>query len=437
LPERMLASYPAPIREKLPAWSEEFRLAGSATFSGGAFKTHGTVSATFGWTGETAFGFCDADGRGALQIDAELQEDVTTAHLHAFSGGAALFNAEVAIPTPVNDWLASATIPTLPPVRIQATMPNAPVKQLPVVCQEADGTLAATLDLTDVFTSNVRGTLDASSDSLQLRRVEPFKVALALKIAPEEVSGDATFSWNESERATATVSLPLEWPPNAIMPSIVGDDSVIAVDVADAPVAPFVGLLPKVDKASGRLDGVAELRGKPGSMEMSGEIRMNDGELQLAATGQRLTNVNGNFILHSNWIEIDGVEVADGNGSLRVDGSLLFDGWRPQSLRIALHGNHFPIRREGAELASLTGVASIEGEFSNAADLVVTFPNLAIDIPEQTEHTAQPLDSHPDIRVAGTEEEAADGPPYVISMMINASQPFWVRRNDFGVQVSA
>jgi autotransporter translocation and assembly factor TamB len=436
-PDRALETLPAPIRERIPPVLLASRVAVSATFSGGTHKPRGDVTASVRFVDASRLGACTNAGTLQTIIEATLAEDHTRATLRAFAGKSPLGTVEIDVDTPVNDWLSDVAITEVPKSRVHALLNQTPAEALPFACRSWKGPLSAELDLADLFTKELNGKLSVHSPSLQVGEVEPFRVGVDLRLTPDEIAGKADFGWWTSERAVAEVSIPLLWLKGAAVPAIDADNSVVTLDVQNAPLAPFSALLPKVDEAAGRLDGVVEARGKPGAMEMSGELRLSNGELQLSSTGQRLTDMEGLFILHSDWIEIDGLIAHDGRGMLRVDGGLQFEGWKPNSLKVAVHGTKFPIRRDGAELASITGSAAVAGEFQESADLVLNLSSLEIRMPKATDRQAQPLDSHPDVKLVGQSSDEAMEAPYVVNVLIDAANPFWVKRNDFSVQVSA
>jgi translocation and assembly module TamB len=250
---------------------------------------------------------------------------------------------------------------------------------------------------------------------------------------------EADIGWWSGERATLAARIPVEWSTDAVAPSLAEDeDLAISADFESAPLGPFISWMPQIAFAAGHLTGTLDARGKLAELDVRGALELTDGYVEVESLGQHLNDVEGRIALNGNWIELEGIRARDGDGRLRIDGGIGLEGWRPSNVRIAVHGNDFPVRSEGSVLAELTGNAAVEGTIGeDETEVDVTVRSLAVELPDETARTTQELAPHPDIHVVGEEAEVTGDEAYPIIVNVDARNPFWVRRTDFATQVSA
>jgi translocation and assembly module TamB len=104
-----------------------------------------------------------------------------------------------------------------------------------------------------------------------------------------------------------------------------------------------------------------------------------------------------------------------------------------------LWAEEFPVRREGADLAWLSGGAQLETEIgSNRAASSLFLQNLQVRLPEKSGRSLRGLDPHPDVEIVGLQQqEMRPDSAYEILINVDGSEGFWVRRSDFAARVEA
>ncbi len=355
-----------------------------------------------------------------------------------FAGPDALATIRASAPVPVQSWIAGTEPIRLVPTSVDVLMQNAPAERIPGLCQYANGPVTAALEARDLFTGSPHARVEAHTASMKLVDTQPIRGDLTGTIDTETAALDATIGWWSGERATIAARVPVHWSADDILPTLSDESLAVSADFESAPLGPFITWLPEIGFAAGHLTGQLDATGSLAELDVRGGLELEDGYVEVESLGQHLSDVNGRIAFNGNWIELDDVHAQDGDGSIRLDGGVGLDGWFPSRVRIAVHGNEFPVRSEGSILAELTGNAAIEGTLSpERADLSVTVRSLAIQLPEDAAQSVQELAPHPDIHVAGVESSTPDEEIYPIVIQIDASSPFWVRRADFATQISA
>ena len=106
---------------------------------------------------------------------------------------------------------------------------------------------------------------------------------------------------------------------------------------------------------------------------------------------------------------------------------------------MTLESRGFPVRSEGAVLATVVGRATLEATLEeDGTDVQVDMESLDVTLPDQPSRSVQALDSHPEINIVGVERgPAAPVDPHPVRFHVQTAQPFEVHRSDFSAKVSA
>jgi translocation and assembly module TamB len=246
-------------------------------------------------------------------------------------------------------------------------------------------------------------------------------------------------AWWTGERASFEVATPVTWDRDHPIPETGEGDVMVLAAFDSAPLGPFVTWLPQIAFAHGYLTGNFEARGPLDDLDMRGELGIHDGYVELVGLGQHLHDVSGDLEFRGNWARLHQLRARDGDGSIRVDGSIGFDGWFPARARVALNSDEFPVRSEGSVLATLSGGAGIEADISgDETQMDIEVRNLNVQLPDDSTRSVQDLEAHPDIRIVGVASQSlAEEEPYPFRIHVDAARPFWVRRSDFAAMVVA
>lgn len=435
---RPLTEWPEPVRSAAPY---PLRIGASVTVSGNPTEgTGATVDASVEWVGEPAVLGCNNAERLHANVTARLRDGVTTALARGFLGHDQALEIIASAPTPVDRWLASGRAPAVPPVRATARMSEISLARLPYACGVADGPLSATVVAEGLFTNTPTAAIEVRSSAIRVSESPPFALEARADLGPNLASVSGTVHNGQRESAVWHGTVPIAWSRVPPVPTVRTDAAAsIRVDLDDFSLAPVLVWVPSTANGDAQASGRITIEGTLARPTLGGNVTVHDGHIELVGLGQQLTDIGGRIALRGNWAQLDGWTASDGDGRIRVAGGIGFDGARPSRARLGVEASRFPARREGSLLATITGGASIRADItSRGIESTVAVERLAVRLPEATSRTLQALESHPDLVVVGEERpEAHPEDAFTVHMLIDASTPFWVRRNDFAALVAA
>lgn len=416
---------------------------------------------------------CARHLRPAVLIDGAVREGRARLTLSAIAGGspAAFVRAEAA--TPIDVWLRQGRV-DMPRADVSIQLRDLPLDQLPWTCSRFAGLVTGE--------ARVVGLLGAAPQVEAIAEIRNLRVLSAVGrglggTAPHRVSIEArtreagddrprveacmTMAMEGGSRtpiascSTALVaqdgeaivraSIPLQWPEGTLLPGIAFERNFdLAIRMSDARLGPLLDLVPELDDADVIADGLIEARGPWETMTLSGGVALREGQVQIASLGQHLTDVGGILRFAGRRIEIPDhlpLRARDGSGTVAIWGTVAMRGLFPSEADLRVAHDAFPVRREGSVLATVSGEAELGfGVDRSGIEGALVVDRLTVRLPEQAASSVQPLEPHPAVRVVGADDPElglTTRPPYPIHLRVDAQRPFWVRRNDFAVQVRA
>jgi hypothetical protein len=374
--------------------------------------------------------------------------------------------------TPIDDWLRTGVVTaTEPDLLVHVT--DLPLEHVPWTCTRAAGLVTAEILLEDVLGNapSIEGSVQmrelriVSEEEPGLRGTHPYEMRAALRVqsaiethlegcaiiaAQGELStqlsecGSPTLLPQDSE-VVVSAAVPIRWVPGTPIPELLLDRALdFAMLMSEAHLEPLLALVPQITEADVIADGRLFAHGPWDALETTGGLAMRDGHVRIVGLGQQLTDIGGAVQLHGTRIVIgrdDALHARDGDGTIDVWGEIGMRGLLPTSANVTMAPDEFPVRRESAVLATLSGRA--EAGITIGLDGVegaIHVERLTVRLPEQAAGSVQPLDPHPEVALVGSdapELALEDGPGYPIHLRVDAHTPFWVRRNDFAVQGTA
>lgn len=434
---RALAEWPEPVRSAAPF---PVRVGASITVSGGADGTRATLDGSAEWSGDPAVLGCSTAERLHGNVSARLQDGVTTALVRGFLGRDQALEIVASAPTPIDQWLAAGRLPALPAVRATARMTDVPLARLPYACGVADGPLSATVVADGLFTDTPTATIEASSSGIRVSQSPPFSLAARADLGPNVASVSGAVQSGQRQAAIWRGTVPVAWSRVPPLPSVrTNADASIRVDLDGFSLAPLLVWVPSTANGDAMASGHLTIEGPLAHPTLGGNVTVSEGHIELVGLGQQLTDIGGQIAMHGNWAELSSWTASDGGGTLRVAGGLGFEGAIPARARLGLEASRFPVRREGSLLATVTGGASMHATITTRGiESTVSVERLAVRLPEATSRTLQSLEGHADITVVGEErQEVRPEDVFTVHIQVDASTPFWVRRNDFAALVAA
>ena len=159
---------------------------------------------------------------------------------------------------------------------------------------------------------------------------------------------------------------PVRWTSGRLLPLWAADRPLqLKAELDRMQLRPLLRMIPGVYDGSASASGSLRATGKRGQARLDGSVLVRSGEIKIANTGQQLTDVSGRFVFRGNWLQLEQFSARDGEGWLTTSGGIGFQGLSPNSARLALWAEEFPVRREGADLAWLSGGAQLETEIGS------------------------------------------------------------------------
>lgn len=467
---RLLDTWPHPLDEHLPPG---VRGALTLTASGGDGEpTRGTLSGTFAWVDAPIRDTpCAASLRPLVQVTGMLHHGVARVDASGFVAERRVVFARADAPTPIDDWFRTGSL-SIPEPDVLVQLLELPLEHVPWTCNRARGVVTAELMVGGLLGAHpefdarmqIDGLRVASREDPDLQATSPHDVLTELHVRGDATSraegcmiiarqGRLATPFTECSTSALPMdtesiiraSVPLEFTPGSPLPQIrTVDPMSLAMLMSDAHLEPLLALIPQLANADVVADGRIAANGNLDELQLSGGLELRDGRARVVSIGQQLVDIRGALRLSDQSIFISDEHplfARDGDGSLSIDGEIGMRGFLPNYAYLDVRPDEFPVRREGAVLAFISGVGDTRLSIDvDGLEGTVETSQLTVRLPEQMAGTVQPLEAHPDVLVVGTEAAelaSTAGARYPIHLRVNASSPFWVRRNDFEIQVTA
>jgi len=471
VPQRLLDGLPRPVGEGLPPG---IRVTGQVRAYGDTQGPHATFSALARVLEVEQTAQCDTDTEPYVTLEGRLDGSVATATVLGYTGGeASVLEGSLSATLPLDDWIAEGDVPSFPTTEVELRLDGAEMASIPYACVYGSGPIYGTVRAQGVLTDDPHIGAVINLPRLQVwerlgerdeasRLTQPFRVHVRAGSAPEGgaltaclilgLTGEEATPGDECRHVDAAAAgemisrlrVPVEFAAGRPLPVLTEGAAISSwTDFSAVRVAPVMSFVPGVVGGDALIDGELSVEGPIDSLRAVGELELSRGHVQIEGLGQRLSGIRGRIELHGDEVVIPSnapLRAADSGGQALVQGRIGLDGVIPDDVDLSLTVSSFPIRREGMVLAFLSGAATIGGQIGeDETRTTITTREFQVQLPEQTAASLQPLEPHPEVLVVGTERAvggaAADAYRFVID--IDASEPFWVRRNDFAVEVSA
>lgn len=450
VPRQRLDRLPAPWGERVGA---PVTLEANARYAGspgepiaGRLDAHASVDSS------AVDGECGASVGSNLRVHGASANRRTEISVEALSGSRRTIALDARIPTPLRRWLRDGFPEDLPPGEVDLTVSGLSIADVPVACAYATGTLSGRGRARGLFTATPQIEVDLAADDLDVRGSGPLRLSLDSRADARTWTLNAALAAGETGGMRVAAEAPITWGEGGVRPALRAREPLAAqVTFEDAPIAPLLAPVPGVRRVRGRLDGSVEAAGPLEDLDVSGEVALAGVSVSLVESGQRLDDLEGRLRFTNRRVVLEGFSARDRNGRLRGDGEVeLADGWRPTAATVDAEARQFPVRRDGAIAARLTTRIAVRADLDrDLPEVVVTLTEMAVALPEETPGQVQPLEPHPEIvfdddpepvvaRAPTDDAEEDEGSAAsLLRTVIDATQPFWVRRPDFAIQLAA
>ena len=459
IPERPLSEFPAPLGFPVPMtaslrgrfWgggaSSPMGKAQRADFASVLDDVHGRVEGWARYDADVEAG-C-AEGRPELQLELELEDGKTVAKVLGRIAGQANFLLEASALTPVAEWARQP--PTeIPEVQLDLETRDLPLHSVPFVCRYAEGTLNFDLAGRRIFAENPDVELEAVVDSLVIGGSEALR--FHMKAGLDATDAQARIEMSAADRVALRIegNAPMTWGGDQVIPAVRNDGPWdVRAEFDRAPLQPILAAVPMIADPSGTIDGRIRAHGVGKEAEATGRLEMVQAGFTLRRPYMRVEDLNGALELRDDQFLVHDIKFKDRDGEAHIDGRITLDGWMPDQAELVIRTDDFPLRVEGVIYAYLDTHTEISADFGEERNRVaVAMDRTSVRLPMDIGRSLQPLAQHADVIYENQPgfdpnapfddpaEEAASTSAFADVTVIQVrSEPFWVRRDDFAVQV--
>jgi translocation and assembly module TamB len=249
-------------------------------------------------------------------------------------------------------------------------------------------------------------------------------------------------------RSTLTARLPISWSAGRF--AVAADAPLSAqARLVELPIAPLLDPAGALSYATGWVNGNVNVGGTLSAPEPSGELDLHDAELTATALAQPLNGVRGRFAFNRQSLQISHFEAHDRDGLLALSGKVDRGASDAVEMKLDVTAKSFPLRQRGQVVATTSGHAKIVATLSRGrSDVAVQLLDADTWLEKVQVRTGIDLRAHPDFVITGADrvataggdgahaEAEAEAEASESHITLDASDRFWIKRDDFAIQLS-
>jgi autotransporter translocation and assembly factor TamB len=400
---------------------------------------------------------CRGSGTSA-ELRARLRDGALSAELVGASRERKLFEASLDTSARLAPVLAGEAVT---PGRLDAKVSAERVDlgTLPLLCGRVAGMLSTNVRLDDALGDSPRLDLQLTTDQLRLGGVRGIDLRASARANKSASELDASLTTPEG-KSTLAARVPITWSRGKF---VLADDAPVSLQAALArlPIAPFLDPRGAVSYASGSVSGDIAVSGTLKQPRLAGKVELENVAFTATNLAQPLHDVRGRIAFTEHSIEIENFEARDKDGTLRLDGVIDLASLDSIDARLHIVAKRFPLRQEGQVVAISDVDAQVRTSVAkDRTEAVVRLSEVDTWIENASVQKGLSLEAHPDFVVDGTKPKppkvatGSDAPPtaatpalakqapepepteHVTALTLDASDRFWVKRDDFAVKLA-
>ncbi len=452
IPERSLRDFPIAMLEEQEGrvgLNAHFQGQGQNSSLGGA---EGTVSAVVSYppvAGEHDGDSCSISAT-RMTLEGRLNDGTFNLDSRVRTGGAERATLSATMPLPLDSWVVQMP-ERLPAINADLSIQELPMNGIPIVCAEVAGEVNLEAQLQDILGDQPMVDLRGTIAGLQSTSARDHTPPADFNIEAHATASRATVSLRlagETELFVAEGSVPMAMDDELHLPLPDTAGWQGRANFNHAPLAILAAPVALIGSPRGHLSGEVSARGDDaGQVHVRGGVELEEVGFTLREPLLRVESLNGRVALDDDRLHLHDVRFRDRDGTILVNGHVGMDGWELGRVDATAVLDDFPFRLEGIVYATLDTKIDITGEFGDpVSEFDVGLRDAAIQISPDVGRQVQSLSQHPDVvyedddgfsGLAGTltvsnEADEADDSETRINL---TSNPFYVRRDDFSVQV--
>jgi hypothetical protein len=328
---------------------------------------------------------------------------------------------------------------------------------LPLLCGRVAGTLSTRVLLEDALGESPELDLTLETDQLRLGGVSGIDLRAKAHADRHSAQLDARLA-TPAGTSTIDARLPIEWTKGRFVLEEHAPVSVRA-SLQKLPIAPFLDPRGSVSYASGSLSGQVAVSGDLKAPRLAGKLTLEDVAFTATNLAQPLSDGRGDVAFTERAIEIKHFEARDKDGKLRIDGTIDVASMDKIGARLHIVAKRFPLRQEGQIVAISDVDAYVETSVGKQrTEATVRLSQVDTWIENASVQRGLPLEAHPDFHIDGQRppppkatpgaskeppgatptlaKQAPEADSHVTALTLDASDHFWVKRDDFAVKLA-
>jgi autotransporter translocation and assembly factor TamB len=366
---------------------------------------------------------------GEGRADAELTGELAGRRIlnATLSGPARLFNSTPALPE------RGYTLD----VDAQAV----DLAELPAVCRSFSGQVTGSLHARQLLAEHPRLEGKLTLGGLRVRGAGPLDLSLA---ARGDDSGlhisSAEIHQGGARTLQAEAHLPWRWDGGGKLTPDLAHCTARA-DLSQLELAAMLALVPAVAQPAGRASGELTLSGCQDLAGLHGHLELEHARFTLKDPLLRVDDLATRVRVSASSIAFESLRLHDQGGSLRGHGKLELKNGMPARVELALSAEEFPLRSDAKVVANLDGKLGVSVHWDAVPRRVgITLSDVSLRLPTQRGKKSQEVAQHADVIYVNSQASSAEGadaeePLVPVELRLDSKEPFWVRRDDFGVQL--
>jgi autotransporter translocation and assembly factor TamB len=401
---------------------------------------------------------CDEPTQLATNIDVSLRNAVATIGIAGRIAGTQVLTGELRVDTPVVRWMQEG-LPAAPPALSGAvSLEEVQLARIPGVCTIAAGTLGGQIDVSDLFTASPRVVANLVAGALRAPdagRGAGADLSISAEVGGELARAELTMDAGGRRAVEIEGRVPIVWNAEQLVPILADGSWAVRGNFDHAPIAPLLAPVPFVAQPRGALHGRIHAQSRGSDIDASGALTFENISFTWTDPVIRVDDLTGQVSLSDRGLAVRDVVFRDLEGTGTVNGTIGFrDDWLPNDIDLRLETDALPLRNAGVIVATIDGDIRATGDLSaQPSQLSFDVRRFAVQLPPGNPRQLQPLDQHVDVvyeNQPGFLEtdvlDETDTQPalagsgiglFPMRIRIDATEPFWARREDFAMQITA
>lgn len=380
---------------------------------------------------------CGQRGKPRFDLEVKMKNGDLGALARAMLDGKAVASITTKATAPLNEWLQ----PKSPgPVSVDARFSRVPLEDVPIVCEHVAGEISGKANLNRALTQAVSIGVDLKGRGIRWGTAPTFSAHVEGRADKDAVALTTKMS-TAGGHANISARVPIDVGGRA--PTVdLRKPTEANVELRNMNVQALLAPVTAVSARGGKLNGEIKMNAPLVDPSFHGRLRLEKVSLVMRDLGQPIERVDSVIVFEGKTVRLLETKLHDGEGVARVSGTLKWSNLLTWNAKVDASVDDLPIRRQGVILARLDGRLSASANFtpkSHKARLKLS--RAIIEMTTADLGGIQSLEVNPEILLVDEPpsqvKKELDAPPTPpTEIVFDASEPFWVRRDDFSALVS-